>query len=185
LQFARVLDQHHAVARLGDLGEERVDKCGLSGGGAAGDEDVLSLADACSQQLGLRTGHNAGVDVIAEGEDGDRRPSDGEAGRRGHRRNEALEALPAFRQFGRDPGAAGMDLDADVVGDEANDALGIGRCDTLPGVFEAAGQSVNPEPAVGIQHHFDDAGVFEVAGDRLAERSAQHARAAGESFRPA
>ena len=45
LQLARVLDQHHPVAGLGDLGEERVDQRGLAGRGAAGDEDVLALAD--------------------------------------------------------------------------------------------------------------------------------------------
>ena len=44
LQLARILDQHDAVAGLGDLGEQRVDQRGLAGRGAAGDEDVLALA---------------------------------------------------------------------------------------------------------------------------------------------
>ena len=127
LQLARILDQHHPVARLGDLGEQCIDQRGLAGRGAAGDEDVLSLADALSQQLGLNAGHDAGVDVVPEGEHRDRRAPDGEARRRRHRRNKALEPLPAFRQLGGDPGAAGMDLDANVVGDEADDALGVGR----------------------------------------------------------
>ena len=47
---------------------------------------------------------------------------------------------------------------------------------------EAAGQPVDPNPAVGIEHHLDDAGIFEIAGDRRSERGAQHARAAGEGF---
>ena len=42
LQLARILDQHHAVAGLGDLGQQRVDQRGLAGRGAAGDEDVLA-----------------------------------------------------------------------------------------------------------------------------------------------
>ena len=43
-------------------------------------------------------------------------------------------------------------------------------------------QPVDPKPAIGIEHHLDDARVFEIAGDRRPERSAQHARAAGEGF---
>ena len=54
MQLARILDQHHAVAGLGDLGEQRVDQRGLAGRGAAGDEDVLALAHRDAQQLGLR-----------------------------------------------------------------------------------------------------------------------------------
>ena len=42
LQLARILDQHDAVAGLGDLGEQRVGQRGLAGRGAAGDEDVLA-----------------------------------------------------------------------------------------------------------------------------------------------
>ncbi len=44
LQLARVFDQHHAVAGLGDLREQRVDERGLAGRCAAGDEDVLAVA---------------------------------------------------------------------------------------------------------------------------------------------
>ena len=57
-----------------------------------------------------------------------------------------------------------------------------GARDAAPGVFKAARQPIDPQTPIGIQHHFDDAGVFEVAGDRRPERRAQHARAAGESF---
>ncbi len=77
-----------------------------------------------------------------------------------------------------------MDLDADMVGDEPDDPLGVGRRDAAAGILEPARQPVDPEPAVGIEHHLDDAGVFEVAGDRRPERGAQHARAAGEGFGP-
>ena len=45
LQLARILDQHHAIAGLRDLGEQRVDQGGLAGRGAAGDEDVVPLSD--------------------------------------------------------------------------------------------------------------------------------------------
>ena len=53
LQLARVLDQHHAIGGLGDLGEQRVGERGLAGRGAAGDEDVLALGDGLAQHLGL------------------------------------------------------------------------------------------------------------------------------------
>ena len=75
-----------------------------------------------------------------------------------------------------------MDLDADMMGDEPHDALGVGRGDAATGVLKPARQPVDPEPAIGIEHHLDDAGVFEIAGDRGAKRGAQHARAAGEGF---
>ena len=40
LQLAGILDQHDAVGRLGDFGEERIGQRGLAGRGAAGDQDV-------------------------------------------------------------------------------------------------------------------------------------------------
>ena len=90
-------------------------------------------------------GHDAGVDVVAEREHGDRRAPDGEARRRGHRRHQALEPLPAFRQLRRDARAAGMHLDADMVRDQAHDAFGVRRRDAAAGVFEAARQPVDPQ----------------------------------------
>ena len=75
-----------------------------------------------------------------------------------------------------------MHLDADMVRDQAHDAFGVRRRDAAAGVFEAARQPVDPQPTVGIEHHLDDGGIFEIAGDRGPERGAQHARAAGESF---
>jgi hypothetical protein len=75
-----------------------------------------------------------------------------------------------------------MDLDADMMGDEPHDPLGVGRRNAAAGVLEAAGQPVDPNPAVGIEHHLDDARIFEIAGDRRSERGAQHPHAAGEGF---
>jgi hypothetical protein len=96
LQLASVLDQNNPVAGLGDFGEERVDQGRLAGRGPAGDQDVLPMTDAGAQQLGLRAGHDAGLDIVAEGEDGDGGPPDGEAGRRDDRRNKTLEPLPSL-----------------------------------------------------------------------------------------
>jgi hypothetical protein len=80
LQLARILDQHDAVAGLGDLGEQRVDQCGLAGRGAAGHEHVLAFAYRDAQQLGLRRRHDAGTDIIVEREDCDGRTANGKHG---------------------------------------------------------------------------------------------------------
>src|SRR5208337_4531938 len=77
-----------------------------------------------------------------------------------------------------------MNLDADMVGDEAHDAFGVGGGDAAPGVFETARQPIDPEPTVGVEHHLDDARIFEITGNRWPKRGAQHARAAGEGFGP-
>src|SRR5690348_17906226 len=47
------------------------------------------------------------------------RTANGEARRRHHRRHQALEPLPAFRQLGRDAWTARMDLDTDMMRNEA------------------------------------------------------------------
>ena len=70
-----------------------------------------------------------------------------------------------------------MDLGADMMGDEPDDPFAVGRREPLAGIREAARQPVDPEPAVGIEHHLDDRRVFELGGDRRSERGAQHARA--------
>jgi hypothetical protein len=184
LQLARIFDQHHAVAGLGDLGQQRIDQRSLAGRGAAGDEDVFPFPDRCPQQFGLRAGHDAGLDIITEREDRHGGAANGEARRRHDRGDQALEPLPAFRQFGRDTRRTGMHLDADMVRDEPHDPFGIGWRHSAAGILQPGRQPVDPEPTVGIEHHFDDARVFEVARDCRSERGAQHARAAGKGFRP-
>ena len=83
-------------------------------------------------------------DIIAEREHGDRRAADGEAGRGGHGRHEALEPLPRFRQLGRDARAAGVDLDAHMMRDQPHDAFPVRGRDATTGIFEAARQTVDP-----------------------------------------
>ena len=75
-----------------------------------------------------------------------------------------------------------MHLDADMVRNEAHDPLGVRRGDAATGVFEPAGKAIDPEMTVRIEHDLDDAGIFQIAGDRWSEGGAQHARAAQESF---
>ncbi len=160
MQLARVLDQHHAVAGLGNLSQQRIDQRGLAGRGAAGDQDVLAGGDRDPQQLGLAAGHGTGRDVVAKREHGDGRAADGEARCGHHGRHQPLESLPASRQFGGNAGRTRVDFDADVVGDQTHDAFGVGGRDPTPRVFQPARKPINPEPAVGIEHHLDNAGVF-------------------------
>jgi hypothetical protein len=146
---------------------------------------LLSLGGAAQDWLSvflLPFREHVGRDIVVEPEDGDGLAANGEARCRDHRRSQALETLPAFGQFGGDARAAGMDLDADVISDEPHDALRIGRHDAEASVVEAARQPVDPESTIGIEHHLDDARIFEIAGNRWPQRGARHPRAAGESF---
>ena len=133
-------------------------------------------SSACS------AGHDPGVDIVVEGEHRDRRAADGEARRRHHRRHQALEPLSAFRQLGRDARAAGMDLDADMMRDEADDPFGIGGVTRQPVSSRPPdSRSIQSRPS-GLSIISTMLRIFEVGGDRRAERGAQHARAAGDGF---
>ena len=102
--------------------------------------------------------HDAGSDVVVEREHGDGGLADREGRRRDHRRQQSLEPLACLGQLGRDAGAAGMNLGADMVRDQAHDALAIGGRQALAGIGEPFGQPVDPEPPVGVEHHLDDRG---------------------------
>ena len=71
-----------------------------------------------------------------------------------------------------------MDVDADMMRDQTDDALAVGRRQSLARVGKAFTEPVDPEAPVGIEHDFDDGRVGEPGGDRRAERGAQHTRAA-------
>ena len=71
-----------------------------------------------------------------------------------------------------------MDLGADMVRDEADDPLTVGWRQQLTGIRKPFGETVDPEPPIGVEHHLDDRGVVQKPGDGGAERGAQHARAA-------
>ena len=138
--------------------------------------------DGRAQTLGLIGRHDAGGDIVVEREHGDGGLADREGRRRHDRRQQALEPLARLGQLGRDARRAGMHLGADMMRDEADDALAIGGRQTLAGIGQPFGQPVDPEPAVGVEHHLDDGGVFQKRGDGGPERRAQHARAARDRF---
>jgi hypothetical protein len=113
------------------------DQRSLAGRRPASDEDVLPFHNGHPQQLGLAAGHDTGLDVIFEGEDSDCASADGEARRGNDGRRRTLEPFPDFRQFGRDTRRAGMDLNADMMGDQPHDSLGVGGGDAATRILEA------------------------------------------------
>src|SRR3546814_602951 len=85
--------------------------------------------------------------------------------------------------LGRNTRRAGMDFGADMMGDEANDTLAVGRREQFTRVGKPSGKPVDPEPPIGVEHHLDDRGVFQKPGDRRPEGRAQHARTAKDRLR--
>ena len=75
-----------------------------------------------------------------------------------------------------------MNFDTHMVRDQTHDPLSVGGRNTAAGVLKSTRQPIDPKSSIGIEHHLDDAGVFEVTGDGRTKGGAQHARAAGEGF---
>ena len=71
-----------------------------------------------------------------------------------------------------------MNLGADMVRDKPQDAFPIARRQTLSSIEKSTCEPIDPEPAIGVEHHLDDGSVFEPERDGRAKRGAQHARAA-------
>ena len=71
-----------------------------------------------------------------------------------------------------------MGIDADMVSDQTDNALAVGRRQPLARIGQPFTEPIDPELAVRIEHDFDDGGVGEPSGDRGTERGAQHPRAA-------
>ena len=151
MQLARVLDQHHPIARAGDLGQQSVGQCRLAGPGAASDEDVFARRYGGPQRRGMASCHGANGDIIVEGEDRDGGLTDPEGRRRDNRRQQPLETLSRLRQLGRDARALRMDLGADMVRHEADDPLAVGGGKGPARVLQPTRQPVYPEPAIGVE----------------------------------
>ena len=75
-----------------------------------------------------------------------------------------------------------MGFSADVMRDKTDNALAIRGRENRTCIGQTFGQAIDPEPTVGIEHHLDDAGVFEEFGDVRPERRAQHAGTARDRF---
>ena len=96
LQLPGVLDQHHPVGGLRNLGQQRVGECGLAGRGSACDQDVFLRSDRIDQRIGLPLVHDSGCDVVGERKHRDGGLADREARGRYDRRQQPLEPLAAL-----------------------------------------------------------------------------------------
>lgn len=65
-----------------------------------------------------------------------------------------------------------------MVGNQTHDALGIGGYNPVARVEQPLGQTINPQPSIGIEHHLDHGGIGKVPRDRRSHRRAQHGHAA-------
>lgn len=71
-----------------------------------------------------------------------------------------------------------MDIDADMMGDQADDALAIRVGNAMIGFAKAFGKTIYPQSSIRIEHNLDNLRVVKVLGDDRTQRCAQHARTA-------
>ena len=71
-----------------------------------------------------------------------------------------------------------MDLGPDMMCDQPDDPLGLCRSEPLTRIGHAAGQPIDPDLAIGVEHDLGDVGVGEPSTDCGSERTAEHRGAA-------
>jgi hypothetical protein len=182
LQFAGVFDQYDAVAGLRHLREQRVGERRLAVAGAARDENVAIAGDRGRQRHCLGGRHDAGGGIVVEREHGDCGFADREGRCRDDRGQQTLEPLATLRQLCRQARRTGVNLDPDMVGDQADDAFAIGRRKSLAGIGDASAQPIHPQSPIRIEHHLDDRWIVEPARDGRAERGTQHPGTSSTGF---
>ena len=182
MEFARILDQNDAVGGFGDFREQRVGKRGLAGRGAAGDEDVGAGCDRVAQCRRRIVRHDSGADIVFKREDRDSGFADREDGRGDHGRQQPFEPLPCSWQLCGHTRGSCMDLRADMVRNQTDDALAVSGGELYARISEAVAQPVDPKTSVRIEHHLDNRRVFEPCGDVGPQRRSEHACATGERF---
>jgi hypothetical protein len=63
-----------------------------------------------------------------------------------------------------------MDLRADVMRNQSYDPLTVSSRQSLPRVRQAFREPVDPQPAIGVEHHFDDCWILEPGRDGRPQR---------------
>jgi hypothetical protein len=180
LKLRRVLDDVDAIGRvLGDDLDQRVGEGRLARAGPAPDEDVVVRADGARERGALPRGKNPARDVVLEREDDARGLSERKDGRVHDRRDRRLKARsPRRRQLRRQRRALRVELDPHLGGDQAQHPLGVGRTHGDGRPEQALADPVDPDDAVGVEHHLDDAWIVEEGGER-SERTLEGACAPG------
>src|SRR5665213_1971417 len=75
-----------------------------------------------------------------------------------------------------------MHLGADMVCDKSDDAFAVTGRQTLACIGQPTSQPIDPEPAIGVEHHLDDCRVLQPESNARAKCGAQHARATRGCF---
>ena len=91
-------------------------------------------ATAARNVCSLPRAHDAGGDIVVEGEDGDGGFADCEGRRRHYGRQQTLKALAGLRQLGGYARRTRVHLGADMMRDETDDAFAIARRQALSGI---------------------------------------------------
>jgi hypothetical protein len=125
LQLHRVFEHQHAVARGGNLGQQRIGERGLAATGGARDQDVLALAHGANEKARVGAGHHSVDDVPLQQDHADGALAQREGRPRCCRWQDALKAFSGFGQLGGQQRFAAMHFRTDVGGDQPNDPFAI------------------------------------------------------------
>ncbi len=174
LQLAGVFDDDDAVLTIepGHGIEDGVGKGRFSGAGAAAHQQVVPGGHGLLDGLLLRRGHDALVHVVGQGEDQCRLLAQGEAGALDERGDEGFEAAAVQRQLTFEDGLLRRHHGIEHGRHRVHDGQRPHGVDTA-GLLHALSQSIHPERAVGVEHDFDDLGIFERGEDVRAHGPAQ------------
>jgi len=119
----------------------------------------LTYPHSALQSCRLTGSHRTGGDVVLQREHRDRGLADRKGRCRNDRRKKSLEPLSRLRKLGRDTRPLRMDLSADTVREQAHDPLAVGRGHRPSAVLQTTRQPIDPEPAIGIEHHLKEAEI--------------------------
>ena len=103
----RIFDQHNAIGRFCDFGQERIGQRGLAGRGTARHENVLACSNSVPETFSLSGSQDAGGDIVVEGEDADSRLADGEGWSGDHGGNSTSKRSPVSGNSAETRGLAG------------------------------------------------------------------------------
>src|SRR5215510_16068457 len=117
---------------------------GLAGRRPTSDKDIASFFDGAAQHPGLIGRHDAGGDVIVEGEDRDGRLADGESGCCDDGRKQSFESLTAFRQLRENAWSCRMHLRTNMMRDEPDDAFAIDSREPFTRIDQPFPQTIDP-----------------------------------------
>ncbi|KEH08428.1 hypothetical protein GY14_20275 [Delftia tsuruhatensis] len=180
LQLDGVFEHQYAVARGGDLGQQRIGERGLAAARGSCDQDVLALAHGANEKARLLGGHHSVLDVARQRDDADGALAQREGRPRRSGRQDALEAFAGFGQLGGQQRLPAMDFCANVGRDQADDSLAVRLRQLRAHRRAPTGKPIHPKGAIGVQHHLHHVRVFERGGDQRPHRRAQHLDAAVE-----